>query len=143
MIHTTTNKEEQRGIDVLAKRWNSIQNRLNRLSDDIHHIYQERQLNKSIANASIVITEFENKNLEPESSDTDHILRVKQACKELRLVTARFHHVPPDYYSKSLQLRAKLLGAPSVHMLCKSMILENTHCMNTDNLDPKNIKLNT
>jgi prolyl-tRNA editing enzyme YbaK/EbsC (Cys-tRNA(Pro) deacylase) len=138
----TVSEQEQERIDVLTKRWESIQNRLNKLSDNIYHFYQEKQQNRnrSSAYSSIVAIEFENKNLEPEPYDTENVLRVKKACKELKLVTARFHRVPSDYYSKSLQQRAKLLGAPSVHMLCKSMILENTHCINTDNSDPKNAR---
>ncbi|KAI8476137.1 MAG: YbaK/prolyl-tRNA synthetase-like protein [Monoraphidium minutum] len=38
----------------------------------------------------------------------------------------RFVRVPPDYYERPLAWRQGVLGAASVHHLCKSIIMENT-----------------
>ena len=38
----------------------------------------------------------------------------------------RFHRVPGPYYEKPLEFRAERLNAPSVHHLCKTMVMENT-----------------
>ena len=39
--------------------------------------------------------------------------------------TAAFCFVPPDYYERSLEERAVLLSAPSVDLLCKTIVVEN------------------
>ena len=39
--------------------------------------------------------------------------------------TAAFCFVPPDYYERSLDERAVLLSAPSVDLLCKTIVVEN------------------
>eukprot|EP00002_Diphylleia_rotans_P023315 TRINITY_DN4584_c0_g1_i3.p1 TRINITY_DN4584_c0_g1~~TRINITY_DN4584_c0_g1_i3.p1 ORF type:complete len:200 (-),score=31.58 TRINITY_DN4584_c0_g1_i3:631-1230(-) len=52
--------------------------------------------------------------------------------------TSRFLVVPSDYYQRPLEGRRQLLKAPSIHHLCKSIVLENTHCTNTDCSDPLN-----
>lgn len=38
----------------------------------------------------------------------------------------RFHRVPGPYYEESLEFRTQRLNAPSVHHLCKTMVMENT-----------------
>lgn len=45
-----------------------------------------------------------------------------------------------NYYKKSLKERRAYLNAPSIHNLCKSIILENTKCTRDDCSDPNNSK---
>jgi prolyl-tRNA editing enzyme YbaK/EbsC (Cys-tRNA(Pro) deacylase) len=42
-----------------------------------------------------------------------------------RLYSSRWCWVPRNYYDSSLEDRARILGAPSIHCLCKSLLLEN------------------
>ncbi len=84
---------------------------------------------------------YEGLSLLPTCDMTDDVTRVKTASEQLKLSHASLHKVPSHYYTLSLNDRAKLLPhCTSIHMLCKSMILENTKCINSDNSDPKNAK---
>ncbi|KAF3795244.1 hypothetical protein EJ110_NYTH05120 [Nymphaea thermarum] len=38
----------------------------------------------------------------------------------------RFGRVPEDYYDRTIEERRDILGAPSIHHLCKSIVLVNT-----------------
>ena len=64
--------------------------------------------------------------------------RVRQACRELGFESAAFAHVRSDYYSLGLAERQRILGAPCVECLCKSLILENTSCTEPGCADPRN-----
>lgn len=77
-------------------------------------------------------------NLMPCAQDTPVVAAVRKACIDLGLSTAQFKWVAGEYYSKPLQYRRDVLGAPSIHYLCKSIVLENTHCVNKDCSDPNN-----
>ncbi|EGG15223.1 hypothetical protein DFA_10053 [Cavenderia fasciculata] len=46
--------------------------------------------------------------------------------------------VPKTYYSWTLEKRAAYLKAPSIHNLCKSIIVENINCVNQNTDDPFN-----
>lgn len=63
---------------------------------------------------------------------------VRAACRALGLRSAAFAHVRGDYYELGLAERQRLLAAPSVECLCKSLILENTACTASDCADPHN-----
>jgi prolyl-tRNA editing enzyme YbaK/EbsC (Cys-tRNA(Pro) deacylase) len=60
------------------------------------------------------------------------------ACLSLPLRSAVFVWVPTEYYTKPLTWRRDVLNAPSTHHLCKTIVLENTHCVNADCSDPRN-----
>lgn len=42
------------------------------------------------------------------------------------VVNHQFVRAPPEYYDRPLEFRKEVLGATSVHHLCKSIIMENT-----------------
>jgi len=63
---------------------------------------------------------------------------VRKACADLGFKSAAFSHVRSDYYDLSLAERQRLLCAPSVECLCKSLILENKGCKEADCSDPLN-----
>jgi len=86
------------------------------------------------------LTEFENRlhkfDFLPQISEQE--TRVRKAAKALGLKSARFARVPPDYYEHTIEWRRSILAAPSIHHLCKSIVLENKHCRQKDGSDPKN-----
>eukprot|EP01028_Stygiella_incarcerata_P005596 TRINITY_DN234_c0_g4_i1.p1 TRINITY_DN234_c0_g4~~TRINITY_DN234_c0_g4_i1.p1 ORF type:complete len:282 (+),score=96.56 TRINITY_DN234_c0_g4_i1:81-926(+) len=53
-------------------------------------------------------------------------------CKRIRLKSAVLKRVPSNYYDEPLSWRQNALGAHSIDHLCKSIILENTHCIHSD-----------
>lgn len=77
-------------------------------------------------------------NLEPCSQDTPEVAQVRQWCKKNMMFSATLAWVPSDYYSHSLQWRRDILKADSINNLCKTILLENTHCENEDCSDPRN-----
>jgi len=53
----------------------------------------------------------------------------------------RFQTVGDDFYSRSLDVRARdILGAPSTAHLCKSLLMRNSKCSNSDCTDRRNAK---
>lgn len=58
----------------------------------------------------------------------DSVERVKQDLFSRRIYTAQFYTVPDDYYERSLEERAAMLGSRGVDQLCKTIIFENTVC---------------
>ncbi|ELR24291.1 YbaK/proline-tRNA ligase associated domain containing protein [Acanthamoeba castellanii str. Neff] len=77
--------------------------------------------------------------------DDEPVARVKQAARALPIPSAAFRRVPSTYYEWPLTRRRRCLGAPSVHqvsittlLLCKTIMLENTHCTRTGCSDPRN-----
>ncbi|KNC56501.1 YbaK/prolyl-tRNA synthetase associated domain-containing protein [Thecamonas trahens ATCC 50062] len=51
--------------------------------------------------------------------------RIDGLCKEMGMTKHAFKRAPPEYYDCSLQWRQALLGAPSIHQLCKSIVFVN------------------
>jgi len=51
--------------------------------------------------------------------------RARASVEELGVYSACWKFVPPPYYSWPLEQRAECLKAPSIHHLCKSLLLEN------------------
>lgn len=70
--------------------------------------------------------------------DRGDVPAVRRACEQLGLRTVVFRWVPSDYYTRPLVWRRDVLDAPSIHHLCKSIMLENTHCTREDSTDPQN-----
>ena len=52
--------------------------------------------------------------------------------------SAVWKFVPEQYYESSLEERARCLQAPSIHYLCKSLLLENRKATTTCHSDPTN-----
>jgi len=67
------------------------------------------------------------------------LARLREEARRLNIAAA-FRRVPADYYDRKLEERQVLLNAPTKHYLCKSMIMCNTKCSNSDWKDPKNSK---
>lgn len=125
----------QESIDNLMKRYDNIEESIAKLQKQI------TSPPTNLATTTAKQVEFRNEHLSnPWEHDTDDVKRVKRACTELKLSSARLHKVPSDYYQHSLEERRQILAAPSVDCLCKSMLIENTHCVNDDCSDPKNSK---
>jgi len=62
----------------------------------------------------------------PPGIEVDESMRRARAnVEELGLYSANWKWVPETYYTWTLEERAKLLGAQSTYMLCKSLLLEN------------------
>jgi prolyl-tRNA editing enzyme YbaK/EbsC (Cys-tRNA(Pro) deacylase) len=65
-------------------------------------------------------------------------LVVRTACAALPLPSARLLETPSDYYSWPLSRRARCLKASTRDQLCKTILLENTHCKHRDCSEPNN-----
>src|SRR5690606_5243288 len=74
----------------------------------------------------------------PSFVNTPATLQVWKACEQLNLTSARFLEVDPGYYGLNLGQRRQVLGAQSIHQLCKTIIIENGRCTNHDCSDPLN-----
>lgn len=63
--------------------------------------------------------------------------RARLAVEEAAIYSAQWKFVPEPYYTWPLSKRAECLGAPSVHNLCKSLLLENKKASSpSDSFDP-------
>ena len=73
------------------------------------------------------VTTLEKKKFQtPEGVEVDEQLRrARSAVEDARVYSAVWKWVPSDYYQRSLEERAKCLGASNVEFLCKSLLLEN------------------
>ena len=58
--------------------------------------------------------------------DSETAERMRDCCKALGLTHWRLRRVERDYYEWSLEERARVLRAPSMAFLCKSMLMHNT-----------------
>ena len=58
--------------------------------------------------------------------------RARQAVEKAQLLSACWKFVPPPYYTWPLAQRAAYLGAPTIHHLCKSLLLENKKATGDD-----------
>jgi len=67
-------------------------------------------------------------------------LFTQSVCSSIALTKVQFVRTPSDYYSWQLEERRAYIGAATTSHLCKSIVLENTDCVNNDCLDPLNSK---
>ena len=72
------------------------------------------------------------------TTENDGELRVRGDCAKYALHSAAFARVRSDYYEQSLEWRRDTLGSANVECLCKSLLLENTACINNGCEDPRN-----
>ncbi|EFA85895.1 hypothetical protein PPL_01127 [Heterostelium album PN500] len=103
--------EEQRKSDLL-ERQNQVITNLNELSQRLNNLIPRQE-----------ITEIQ-KHVADYTSSID--------------LKFKLQRVPSPYYTWTLEQRANYLGAPSKQYLCKSIIMENTECVNQDMSDPFN-----
>lgn len=116
-------------IAVLEQRFAAAQKRISRLVEALH---------PSGASLLGLSSEHLYPNLAPCSQDTAEVAQVRKWCIENKLYSAVLHWVPSDYYSHSLQWRRDILQADSINHLCKSILMENTHCDSKDCSNPRN-----
>ncbi|KAG5502445.1 hypothetical protein JIQ42_05323 [Leishmania sp. Namibia] len=76
--------------------------------------------------------------LQPDSMDPPEVAKLRRHCLENGLHSAEFIWVPSNYYQENLQWRRDALHAPSIRHLCKTILMENTHCTNRDCSDRNN-----
>jgi len=55
----------------------------------------------------------------------DSMRRARESVEQKGVYSAVWKWVPDNYYEKTLEQRSKILGAPSIRNLCKSLVLEN------------------
>jgi prolyl-tRNA editing enzyme YbaK/EbsC (Cys-tRNA(Pro) deacylase) len=68
----------------------------------------------------------------------DAMRRARAHVDALGLYSANWKWVPEPYYTWELEQRAKVLGASSTQMLCKSLLLENKKADGNNNEDITN-----
>ncbi|AIN98192.1 hypothetical protein LPMP_211130 [Leishmania panamensis] len=76
--------------------------------------------------------------LQPDPKDPLEVAKLRRHCLENGLHSAEFIWVPLNYYQENLQWRRDALQAPSIRHLCKTILMENTHCTNNDCADHRN-----
>jgi prolyl-tRNA editing enzyme YbaK/EbsC (Cys-tRNA(Pro) deacylase) len=59
-------------------------------------------------------------------------LKLEQELNEKGLTNHTFIRAPPEYYDRPLEFRQGIVGAASVHHMCKSIVMENTRVDATD-----------
>lgn len=76
--------------------------------------------------------------LQPDPKDPAEVASLRRHCLKVGLHSAAFLWVPSNYYQENLQWRRDALQAPSIRHLCKTILMENTHCTNADCSDRAN-----
>lgn len=114
----------------------SVEARISALSSRL--LCLEKELEQMSGSGKSVMNKTAPRHLDPCEQDTPRVAEVRQWCKDNQLFSSVLSWVPSDYYSRSLQWRRDILKADSISHLCKSIVLENTHCSNKDCSDPKN-----
>eukprot|EP01090_Pellita_catalonica_P020377 TRINITY_DN7262_c0_g1_i1.p1 TRINITY_DN7262_c0_g1~~TRINITY_DN7262_c0_g1_i1.p1 ORF type:complete len:316 (+),score=62.09 TRINITY_DN7262_c0_g1_i1:633-1580(+) len=68
------------------------------------------------------------------------VQRVMRGCADFGLKSAKLFTVASDYYDWPFEQRIEALQGESIHQLCKTIIVENSKCINNDCRDPNNSK---
>jgi prolyl-tRNA editing enzyme YbaK/EbsC (Cys-tRNA(Pro) deacylase) len=66
-------------------------------------------------------------------------IRLEQELIQKGFTNHLFIRAPPEYYDRPLEFRQGIVGAASVHHMCKSIVMENTR-VEADNSDPSILK---
>ncbi|KAG0472621.1 hypothetical protein HPP92_014040 [Vanilla planifolia] len=101
---------------------------------------------ESSLHAQLISPNISDEGANPSASDggrsdaTD--ARLSAILRSIGAVDFTFRRVPLDYYDKTLEERKEILGAASVHHLCKSIVMVNTQASANviDCSDPNNSK---
>lgn len=112
-------------LEVLEKRWDAIEKKIG----------SAKKLTSSSAAASVGPDPEEWKAVKGED---EAVGRLRQIAKKMDLRSAKFKWVPSNYYQQPLTWRRDQLEAPTMTHICKSIVLENTHCINEDCCDRNN-----
>lgn len=104
----------QRRQDCIAERIDALEKRLEQMTCSNHSKY---------------ITNRFSSRREENASISDPQGTISKLSKELQargVEDFAFVRAPPDYYDQDLEYRRNVLQAPSIHHLCKSIVMENT-----------------
>jgi hypothetical protein len=134
----------------LAKRFDAIEGGLRHLQQQMQQ-GQHRAGTTSVAAAAAAATgaaksgasvpptsTTDLSKLQPDPKDPPEVARLRQHCLDHGLHSAVFQWVPSNYYQENLQWRRDALQAPSIQHLCKTILMENTHCTRSDCADRNN-----
>ncbi|KAG8347311.1 Aminoacyl tRNA editing domain [Trypanosoma vivax] len=113
-------------LDVLARRFAAVEKGIEEVRRGL------ALLVKPVSKKSRHVDPSDLKELQPCAQDTPEVAALRRWCIARSLTTAVFRWVPSDYYQRSLQWRRDILGAPSTQHICKSIFMENTHCVHAD-----------
>lgn len=82
-----------------------------------------------VADGSQYLNHLTNTPQDIESAYNDNEKRARSiAAQHPNLASSVFYRCPADYYDWHITKRRDLLGAPSIHYLCKSLIMHNSKC---------------
>ncbi|KPA78251.1 hypothetical protein ABB37_06404 [Leptomonas pyrrhocoris] len=131
----------ERRLLQLAKRYDAIEAGLEQLQQRVQHANHNRHVRPAAAAASASTPAkhaADLSKLQPDPKDPLEVAKLRRYCLEHGLHSAVFQWVPSNYYQENLQWRRDALHAPSIQHLCKTILMENTHCTNTDCSDRTN-----
>ncbi|KPI89023.1 hypothetical protein ABL78_1836 [Leptomonas seymouri] len=134
---------EQR-LAQLAKRYDRIEAGIKHLQQQDQHAhlgYHSKSAAAGTAKAcasTLSAPAADLSKLQPDPKDTPEVAKLRKHCLEHGLHSAIFQWVPSNYYQENLQWRRDVLSAPSIQHLCKTILMENTHCTNADCADRTN-----
>lgn len=74
-------------------------------------------------------------------TDDESVRRARLAVESTGRYSAVWKWVDPDYYTWSLEKRAHALNAPTIDILCKSLLLENKKVVNPSETNPRFVLL--
>jgi hypothetical protein len=70
----------------------------------------------------------------------DNERRLRTLARDTGLTSSVFFRAPSCYYERPIEWRRELLNAPSIHYLCKSMVMHNSKCTHEQYTDRRDSK---
>lgn len=120
----------EKRVTQLIKRYDAIEATLRRLQHTL--AAATRHVDVVAPVARIATAPVEHSTFVPAGGEPKEVTDLRQFCATRHLNSARFLWVPSDYYQHNLQWRRDTLQAPSIQHLCKTILMENTHCIHDD-----------
>jgi prolyl-tRNA editing enzyme YbaK/EbsC (Cys-tRNA(Pro) deacylase) len=112
-------------LDALEKRWEAIEKKIAGSSS-------------SKPSSTNIVVGPDSDEWKQVKGEDESVGRLREIAKKMNLRSVKFKWVPSNYYQQPLTWRRDQLGAPTMTHLCKSIVLENTHCVNEDCSDRNN-----
>lgn len=119
-------------LDILTKRWENIENQIKARAagNKSTNVAANTNAASSIPTSPSTTQSPTEWNLV--KGEDEAVGRLRQIAQRMNLRSVKFRWVPSDYYQRPLTWRRDQLEAPTMTHLCKSIVLENTHCINAD-----------
>lgn len=116
-------------VETLQRRLDCLLGRIEALERRVDCI-KERKVSKSDALMMPSENRFSNRRRNNALVDDPHgtVSKLSTELDARGVQDVAFVRAPAEYYEKDLEFRREVLDAPSVHHLCKSIIMENTRC---------------